>query len=266
MEKTLEPLPKLKPKPAERNVTERLRDFAAKGRTPIKIEPDPDQLLALDHSNTIASESFSILRSRLLSVHNKIGIKSIVITSAEARDGKTLVATNLAMSLGELASKRILLVDGDLRTGKATRALKLGGLPGLGEFLQGKKTFDDVIHPTVFPWVSIAPTGVVPMQQLPEILQSPSWSKFLDQANKKFDLIIVDSLPGSAPVADLEILTAPCDAILIVVYMRRTRREALRRAIARLDSKKILGVIINNSDEIYDYDYNYYGSRSQNAK
>ena len=104
------------------------------------------------------------------------------------------------------------------------------------------------------------------MQQLPEILQNPSWSKFLDQANKKFDLIIVDSLPGSAPVADLEILTAPCDAILIVVYMRRTRREALRRAIARLDSKKILGVIINNSDEIYDYDYNYYGSRSQNAK
>jgi capsular exopolysaccharide synthesis family protein len=266
MEKTLEPLPTLKPKPPERDVKQRLRHFAATGRTPIRIEPDPDLLLALDHSNTVASESFSILRSRLLSVHNKIGIKSIVITSAEARDGKTLVATNLAMSLGELASKRILLVDGDLRTGKATRALKLGGLPGLGDFLQGKNTFDEVIHPTVFPWVSIAPTGVVPMQQLPEILQSPSWSKFLDQANKKFDLIIVDSLPGSAPVADLEILTAPCDAILIVVYMRRTRREALRRAIARLDSKKILGVIINNSDEIYDYDYNYYGSRSQNAK
>jgi len=266
MEKKLEPLPTLTTKPPERNVTDRLRNPTATGGISIKIEPDPDLLIALDHRNTVASESFSILRSRLLSVHNKIGIKSIVITSAEAGDGKTLVATNLAMSLGELANKRILLVDGDLRTGKATRASKLGARPGLGEFLQGKKTFDDVIHPTVFPWVSIAPTGLVPMRQLPEILQSPSWSKFLDQAKQKFDLIIVDSLPGSAPVADLEILTAPCDAILIVVYMRRTRREALRRAIARLDSKKILGVIINNSDEIYDYDYNYYGSRSQNAK
>ena len=67
----------------------------------------------------------------------------------------------------------------------------------------------------------------------------------------------MDSLPVSAPVADLELLTAPCDAFLFVVYMRRTQRQALERANKRLDQKKFLGVIINNADEIYDYDYSY---------
>jgi capsular exopolysaccharide synthesis family protein len=237
-----------------------------------QIPDDPNFPLLLpqregeNHNNIVALESFGILRSRLLSVHKKLGIQSVVITSAEAGDGKTIVACNIAMSLGQLGNKRVLLVDGDLRAGHATRILKLRHLPGIGDFLQGDKPFEAVIHMTGFPSLSIAPTGLVRKQALPEILEGPRWSEFLEQAKQSFELIIVDSLPASAPIADLELLATPCDAILLVVHMRRTHRAALKRASGRLDPKKFLGVIINNSDEIYDYDYRYYGLRSQEPK
>jgi capsular exopolysaccharide synthesis family protein len=216
-----------------------------------------------DYNNLVVSEAFSVLRSRLLSVHNKLGIKSVVITSAESGDGKTLVSTNIAMSLAQLGNKRILLVDGDLRAGDATRILNLKNLPGVADVLLAKKSFEDAIHVVGFPDLSVAPTGVIPKHALPEILEGPRWAEFLEQAKKRFDLIIVDCLPASAPVADLELVTAPCDAILMVVYMRQTHRAALKRARARLDAKKFLGVVINNCDEIYRYDYSYYGLGSQ---
>jgi len=228
-----------------------------------QIRSDPNFPLVLDHNHQVATESFSILRSRLLNVHNKLGTRSVVITSGESGDGKTLVATNLALSLGQLGSKRILFVDGDLRAGTATRVLNLKNLPGIGDFLQGRRSFESVVHVTEFPALSIVPTGLVPSKACPQILEGPKWTEFIEQAKQKFDLIIVDSLPLSAPVADLELLTAPCDAILFVVYMRQTNRQSLQRVTSRLDPKKFLGIIVNNADEIYDYDYNYYTMRSQ---
>jgi capsular exopolysaccharide synthesis family protein len=216
-----------------------------------------------DHNNLVVSEAFSVLRSRLLSVQNKLGIKSVVFTSAESGDGKTLVATNVAMSLAQLASKRILLVDGDLRAGDATRILNLKDSPGVVDFLLGNKPFEEVTHVAGFPHLSIAPTGSIPKHALPEILEGPRWAEFLEQAKGRFDLVIVDCLPASAPVADVELVTAPCDAILMVVFMRQTHRAALKRATARLDAKKFLGVVINNCGEIYRYDYSYYGVNYQ---
>jgi protein-tyrosine kinase len=242
------------------------RGIKSSGSGGAKFQADPNFPLVLDHANQMASESFSILRSRLLSVHSKTGIQSIVITSAEAGDGKTLVAANLALSLGQIGTKRVLLVDADLRAGAATRLLKLKQLPGLGEFLQGRKPFEAVVHPTGFSSLSIAPTGLIAQNTLPQILESPRWSEFIEQAKQKFDLIIVDSLPASAPVADLELLAAHCDAFLFVVQMRQTHRDALKRAVLRLDPKKFLGIVINNAFEIYKYDYDYYRVRSGNLK
>jgi succinoglycan biosynthesis transport protein ExoP len=261
-----QPALKLTPSKEDGRMPEIITPQGSAGAAGTRIKADPNFPLVLDHNHPMAAESFSILRSRLLAVHNKLGTRSVVITSAESGDGKTLVATNLALSLGQLGSKRILFVDGDLRVGVATRVLKMKNLVGLGDYLQGKASFESAVHVTEFPSLSVAPTGSVTNKMLPEILERPRWKEFLEEAKLKFDLIVVDSLPLSAPVADLELLTAPCDAFLFVVCIRRTNRQALQRVTSRLDSKKFLGVIVNNADEIYDYDYNYYEVRSQNPK
>ena len=233
--------------------------------TGARIQLEANFPLALDHNHVVAAEAFSILRSRLLSVHNRLGIRSVIITSAEAEDGKTLIATNMALSLGQLGSKRVLLVDGDLRVATATRILKLKNLPGLGEFLQDQEPFEAIVHATGFPALSVVPAGLVPDKAMPEVLQGPRWAEFLEQAKQMFDLIVIDSLPVSAPVVDLELSTAACDAFLCVVRIRQTRRQSLNRVKSRLDPKKFLGVILNNADELYDYDYEYY-SRSPEAQ
>jgi capsular exopolysaccharide synthesis family protein len=222
--------------------------------------------LITDPSHIEAAQAFSILRSRLLGLHKKAGTRSIIITSSDVGDGKTMVATNLALSLGELGSKRVLLVDGDLRAGSATRILKMNHLPGMGEFLQGRRNFEAVIHPTQFPNLSVAPAGLVPKNTLPAILEGSHWSEFIEHAKEKFDLIIIDSVPVSAPVADLELLLAPCEGYLLVVHMRQTRRTSLKRVNARLDAKKCLGVILNNDDQLYDYAHDYYYVRPKNPK
>lgn len=230
-------------------------DHFSKGNAPAPAHPDFP--LVADHSNAVAAESFGILRSRLLSAHNRLGIRSVVITSAETGDGKTLVAANLGLSLGQLGAKRILLVDGDLRIATVTRIFNLKQAVGIGDFLQGNAPFEAVVRKTQIPALSVAPSGTVSKKVLPELLQGPHWSEFLERAKQEFDLIIVDTIPISAPVVDLELLTEPCDAVLLVVRMRQTNRQALKRVASRLDVKKFLGVIVNNADEIYDYDYGY---------
>jgi len=219
--------------------------------------------LVLDPNNVEAVEAFSILRSRLLGLHSKLGTRSVIITSSDGGDGKTLVATNLALSLGALGTKRVLLIDGDLRAGTATGVLNLKNQPGIGEFLQGKRPFTAVIHPTQFANLSVAPTGYVPKNALPALLERPQWSEFIGLAKEQFDLIVIDSLPVSARVADLELLMAPCDGYLLVVHMRQTRRQSLKRVSSRLDMTKCLGVILNNDAELDDYsqDYYYLGSK-----
>src|SRR5580704_15040275 len=203
VENTVESQPKLKLTPLKETVgsaNSPKRDGTSAGTAP--IQADPNFPLVLDHKHLMATESFSILRSRLLTVHNRIGTRTVLITSSEAGDGKTLIATNLALSLGQLGSKRILLVDGDLRASSASRLLKLWHLPGLGEFLQNKKPFEAVVHPTGFPSLSVTPAGLVPEKSLPEMLEGSRWPEFLEVAKQKFDIIVVDCLPVAAPVAD----------------------------------------------------------------
>ena len=233
-----------------------VRDDRSTGKA-LSLPRSSEFPLVLDHAQTIAAESFSILRSRLLGVHAKVGVRSVVITSAQAADGKTLVAANLSLSLGQLGAKRVLLVDGDLRIGNVSKIFDLSYVAGLSDFLQGLVPFEAVIRKTALPSLFVAPAGTTPKKVLPELLQGPQWLEFLDIAKQKFDLIIVDTIPLSAPVVDLELLTEPCDAVLVVVRMRQTTREALKRVTARVDARKFLGVVINNADEIYEYDYGY---------
>jgi protein-tyrosine kinase len=233
---------------------------------PVQISWNETYPLVLDHTHRIAAESFSILRSRLLRAHAKHGIRSILLTSPGMEEGKTLISVNLGLSFGHLAQKHVLLVDGDLRASGTTSMLKMSARAGLGDFLQGKKTAEDVIYPTTFPHLSVLPAGRVPEKSLPELLAGPGWRELMDFAKQKYDLILIDSVPVAAPVVDLELLAAHCDAALLIVQIRKTTRQSLSLVPKRLDLGKILGVVVNNADQLSEYDYSYYhyyGSRSK---
>jgi capsular exopolysaccharide synthesis family protein len=226
----------------------------------IRIAPDQESPLIINTNDPIASEAFGILRSRLLKACEQ-SKKTVLLTSAEQGEGKTVVAINLALSLAQLGPKRILLVDSDLRVCGVTGFLGVSDRYGLGDFLRSEQPHEAVIHPTNYSNLFIVPAGQTPTKLLPEILEGGRWVEFINVVKEQFDLIVIDSLPITAPVVDLELLMAPCDGVLVTVQIGKTRRSNLNRIARWTDQNKLLGVIVNNADKLKDgsYSSSYYG-------
>jgi protein-tyrosine kinase len=226
----------------------------------IQIMPDQESPLIINSNDPTASEAFGILRSRLLKACEQ-SRKTVLLTSAEQGEGKTMVAINLALSLAQLGQKRILLVDSDLRVCGVTGFLRAGDRYGLGDFLRSERPIEAVIHPTNYSKLSVVPAGQTPTKLLPEILEGGRWLEFINTVKERFDLIVIDSLPITAPVVDLELLMAPCDGVLVTVQIGKTRRSNLNRIARWTDKHKLLGVIVNNADKLRDgsYSSSYYG-------
>lgn len=228
----------------------------------VMVSADASYPLIVDHNQVIASEHFSVLRSRVLNAQAKSGMRSLIVTSAQKGEGKTLVCLNLAISLAQLEKHRILLVDGDLRVKGASELLRTTETPGVSDFLQSRTTLENCIRPTNFPYLYVAPAGRQAEDALPAILEGSRWPAFLAQAKELADLVIVDSVPVAAPIADFELLSAPCDATLLIVHLRKTMREALAMTLQQMNGK-LLGVVINNQEPRVGFDYYsyYYGKK-----
>src|SRR5262249_42964981 len=194
---------------------------------PLAIRSRAGWPLITDPGQRTANEYFGMLRARLMSARSKSAIGTVLVASPQRQDGKTFVSLNLAISLANLQRERILLVDGDLRASGITRMLGLQGKAGLADYLQHAGGFRDSIRQTTFPRLSVVPAGNLSKDHLPAILQGVRWPEFLDAARLDFDLIIVDSVPVCAPIADFELLLQGCDAALLVVRVRKTSREAI---------------------------------------
>jgi capsular exopolysaccharide synthesis family protein len=260
----LDNAPPTNDRPAKK-ITEDKEKKEAKSSPPvskgiIRITPDKESPLILNTNDAIASEAFGILRSRLIKACEQ-SKKTVLLTSAEQGEGKTVVAINLALSLAQLGKKRILLVDSDLRVCGVTAFMRASDRYGLGDFLRSERPLEAVIHPTNYSNLFIVPAGQTPTKSLPEVLEGGRWVEFINAVKEQFDLILIDSLPITAPVVDLELLMAPCDGVLVTVQIGKTRRSNLNRIARWTDKHKLLGVIVNNADKLKDGSYSsyYYG-------
>ncbi|MGH9429449.1 MAG: hypothetical protein ACRD2L_24450, partial [Terriglobia bacterium] len=123
------------------------------------------------------------------------------------------------------------------------------------------RPFSAVVQKTSLSCLSVVGAGNTMDGSLPQVLEGVRWAEFLQAAREEFDVVIVDSLPAAAPVADFELLQAPCEALLLVVRMRSTTREGLMRAVQRVDRKKLIGVVVNDADAVkyHNNSYYYYG-------
>ncbi len=228
----------------------------------VRVHADASYPLLVDQEQVIASEHFGVLRSRILSLQAKSGMRSLIITSAQKGEGKSLISTNLAISLAQLERHRILLVDGDLRVKGVSQLLGLTEARGLSDFLRGEAGIESCVQPTSLPYLWAAGAGTQSEEGLPTILEGSKWPEFLERAREVADLIIVDSVPVAAPIADYELLSAACDATLLIVHLRKTVREALSLTLQQMNGK-LIGVVINNQEPRVGFDYYsyYYGKK-----
>ena len=205
-----------------------------------------------DPRHRAAAESFRLLRYRLEKLREREPISSILIASSIPKEGKTLVAVNLASALA-LTSTRVLLIDADLRRPAVHSALGLPALPGLAEVLQDKiemGTAYSRVDPLGFYLLS---AGRVPANPV-ELLQGAGMRRLLNEATSSFDWVIVDSPPLLA-FADGHCLASLCNAVLMVVREQMTKKEDLQEALSSLKAARVIGTILNAAQSRREDEY-----------
>ena len=231
------PLRAISPTPIER--------FASGWRERLAIGAKSDPHLA---------DQFRRLAATLLHIQRTEKLRTIMVTSALAADGKTLTALNLSLVLSESYRRRVLLVEGDLRRPAISRVAGVPAGAGLNEAL---KSHDDrkpsLIQLTEM--LTLLPAGHPDSDPL-STLTSPRLQALLQDASEKFDWVIVDT-PPLAATTDATLLSPLVDAALLVIRAGRTPLESIQLAVDALGREKILGIVLNASEQAEAVGYGY---------
>ena len=220
-----------------------------------------DELLVDKYPKSIVSESIKSLRTNLQFSSVDDGFKTILVTSANASEGKSFVSSNLAISFAQ-ANKKVLLIDCDLRKGRLHKLFNLPNLNGFSTLLTDDlENYKKYIKKTHIKNLSIIPRGVYPPNPS-ELLGSQKCKDLIVTLKSKYDIIIFDGAPCNG-VTDSVIMATNVDETLIVVRDSRTPKNTLDTARDSLKkvNAHITGVVINGINRKVAKYYSYYGDR-----
>ncbi|MCX5641815.1 MAG: polysaccharide biosynthesis tyrosine autokinase, partial [Candidatus Omnitrophica bacterium] len=174
-----------------------------------------DTVVLQKHIHHGGTESFRMLRTNLLLTSPDKPLKSILITSSGAGEGKTLVASNLGIIFSQTGS-RVLIIDADFRKPQMHKIFNLYGKKGLSEHLVSDASLEEVIQTTQVENLFLVTCGKIPPNPA-ELLSSKKMLEFSRLIRDRFDYILYDSPPISS-VADAIILSASVvDGTVLVV-------------------------------------------------
>jgi capsular exopolysaccharide synthesis family protein len=175
------------------------------------------------------------------------GGRSVVVTSTAPGEGKTLVASNLAIGLA-LAGQRVALLDGDMRRPRVHDIFRIGQEPGLSNVVLGTAKASEGLQRTGISGLWALPAGVIPPNPA-ELLASPRFKELLDALVSQFDWVVIDSPPTMA-VIDASVLAHIVGGVLFVVSAETTSRPAATKALEQLDAARpnFLGAVLNRVD------------------
>jgi capsular exopolysaccharide synthesis family protein len=207
------------------------------------------------------AEAFRALRTNVLFSAAAKGCRVVVITSSGPREGKTIVASNLAIGFAH-TGQRVLLMDGDLRRSRVHEVFAEEQEPGLSNVLVGAAKASDAVRRTNVPGLCILTGGRVPPNAA-ELLGSQRFKDLLTSIRGQFDWVIVDSPPVMA-VTDPNILANVADSVVFVVAAEMTSHAIARRAVEQLQRSRAVfaGGVLNRVEiERNAYYYSKYYRR-----
>ncbi|MFO1064475.1 MAG: polysaccharide biosynthesis tyrosine autokinase [Pirellulales bacterium] len=212
-----------------------------------------------------ASESFRALRTQAL-----FGLggdhRILAVTSANQGAGKSMIASNLAVSMAN-AGQDVLLIDCDMRLPQVHKLFGVSNESGLAELIGGGREPQDVIQASQVKNLSLLTSGDPPVNPA-ELLSSPQLKNLLDALKEKYTYVILDC-PPVLPVSDPSIIAPIADGVLLVAVADAESRPKTSRTRKILDGvgAKILGVVINRSDDFQrKYEYRAYGYESNGSQ
>ena len=211
-----------------------------------------DQLVLTDETlNTHFAEAYRALRANISFSGIDRPVKTILVTSAAPREGKTTTVINLGIIMAQ-AGPRVLIVDADFRrpslhhifgflpNGKKT-------LPGLSNLIVGNSRLDEVRLPSGFARVSLVPAGIMPPNPN-ELLSSQRMRAVMEELADQADIVLMDT-PPCLVYSDAFVLSPLVDGILYVVRSGSQDKASQRRVQRQLQQAKarMLGVVFNDA-------------------
>lgn len=227
--------------------------------------PRPEtRLVSFGDRSSLACEKFRVLRTRLRHMQDKQELKTIVITSATPGEGKTMVASNLALSLARNTSQRVLLLEGDLRHPALSSQFGMQDLRGITEWFETADPLNRFVHRVEGLRLWFLPAGK-PAAEALRILHSGKFTDALNQLLPAFDWVIIDS-PPLVPLADVHVLAEHADGLVVVIRQGRTPKRDLVKGLSGLDGAKVLGVVWNDVETVQPGYYDKYYSQQDDGK
>ena len=189
------------------------------------------------------SEEYRRLRTNLQFVDLAQPVRTIVVTSAVAGEGKSTVSVNLAIAFADL-DLRVLLIEGDLRRPRVADLLGVERAVGLTNVLAHQADINDVLQPWGRGGLTVLPSGTIPPNPS-ELLGSPLMADLLASLRAAFDMIIIDT-PPLLPVTDAAVAAAQVDGAVLVVRHGKTKRAQVLQSVQALTAvdARILGTVM----------------------
>ncbi len=224
------------------------------------------ELITQSRPQSQMAESYRALRTSLLLTSLGAPPKTILITSALPREGKSTTSINTAIVLAQ-KGVRVLLIDADLRRPSVHKTLGLGPRIGLSNVLTGGASLQQAtLRSPLLPNLYVLPAGTPPPNPA-ELMASSQMVEMLAVLRDQYDHIVVDT-PPTLSVTDAVVLSPRADAVVLVIRSSQTTKPALRRArdiLAQVNAR-VSGVLLNavnlDSPDYYYY-YEYQGKYGQ---
>jgi polysaccharide biosynthesis transport protein len=213
--------------------------------------PDISQLGKFSRFGTLPFlEAFRLLSTNLRLTNTQAPVRSIVVTSAMADDGKSTVALYLAQAAASMG-QRVLLVDAELRRPQQHYRLGLSNQQGLSNILLSNLDASEFIQPwSINPNVHILTAGPTPNDPI-TLLASQKMKQVMDRCAQDYDLVIYDTPPITG-LSDALLVAAHADGLILVTRIKKTKRAAVEQALEGLKflPNRVLGVVANDSRQV----------------
>ena len=223
------------------------------------------------------SEVFRTLRTNIQFISTDKKTKTLLITSTLPGEGKSWIASNLAVTFAQ-AGKKVVLIDADMRKGRQYAIFDIPSKPGLSNYLSQvgieetkskSKGIITCLQKTEIKNLYVMPAGSIPPNPS-ELLVSQKMTKLLEKLKRVCDIVIIDGTPCEL-VTDAVVLSRMVDSTIIVTAHKITKKDALERVIKNIQNVggKVTGVVINKmpiSGKKYEEKYYYYGEKTDTEK
>ncbi len=234
----------------------KLQRVARKSKSPLA-----PSLLTFYAPDSRASETFRALRTQVMFSAGG-DHKILVTTSSNQGAGKSMLSSNMAISMAGLGAE-VLLIDCDMRLPQVHRLFGVSNEKGLADAINDPSSVDEYLVPSSVPGLTLLPSGQAPANPA-ELLSRPECKELLESLRSRYAYIILDCPPVLA-VSDPSIVAPLADGVLFVSVVDNESRPKTMRSKRILEGvgAKIIGIVVNRSDESSQrYGYQAYGYES----